>query len=529
MKQKSQEKWYLIILLLMAFIIRCIFAYFYKGFLTDTACFSGWASRIYAEGFAGFYSPDSFTDYPPGYMYILYVLGAIMAKFEMTYLSNSSLLLLKLPAILCDIAAGGILYKLAKKYLSQGMALILSAAYLFNPAIFINSSVWGQVDAVLTVIVLLMCVLLTKGQTIPAYFVFALGILMKPQILVFTPLILYGIYEHVFVKDFSWNKFFINLFSGLGAICGMVLLCVPFGLEKVFNQYTSTLSSYPYISVNAYNFWALFGLNWSSQDKSFLFLTYKELGTVVIVLLTLLSAFLFLRKQRSEERYYITGSFLIITMFLFSVRMHERYLFPGILLLLMTYIISRKKCYLYCYIALSISHFLNVWHVLYHYDPHNYDAKATPIVVISFLMVAGSIYYYYTLCRDIKGKVTANESVSGVGSTSAKAASPLLQKLMSPKEPVASRDVMPFTRTDWIAMLGITLFYACFAFYELGNTTAPQTELPVPYYTYLDLSAENGEQISRINWYLLNEQDIDFSLEVKVEEQADWTYVQDFT
>ena len=528
MKQKSQNHLYLWGMLFCALLLRCLFAYFYKGFLTDTACFSGWSERVYLEGFANFYSPDSFSDYPPGYMYILYLLGAIMANFHMGYLSNPSLLLLKLPAIFCDMAAGGLVYRIAKKFVSQKVALFLAAAYLFNPAVFINSSIWGQVDAVLTLVVLLLCNLLTEGKTIPAYFVFALGILLKPQVLVFTPLLLYGIYEHVFASNFQWKKFFMNLFSGLAAIMGMLLLCIPFGLDKVINQYSSTLGFYPYISVNAYNFWALFGLNWSSQEKSFLFFTYKEFGTIVIVVLTLLSAFLFLRKQKSKERYYITGSFLIITMFLFSVRMHERYLFPGILLLLITYITSQKKNYLYCYLFLSVSHFCNVWHVLYHYDPHNYSATATPILTISFLMVAGCTYYYITIIRDLKGKVATSTLFSSPQKFSPKASS-LAQTLLRPKEPVASRKSMPFKPIDWIAMLGITLFYACITFYELGNTTAPQTELSVPYNTYIDIRSANNEPISRLNWYLLNEQDIDFSLEVKTDSNAEWTYIQDFT
>ncbi len=529
MKQTSQERRYFYYMLLGAFLLRCLFAFFYKGFLTDTACFSGWSTRVYSEGFANFYSPDSFSDYPPGYMYVLYLLGAIMDHFQMSYLSNPSLLLLKLPAIFCDIAAGGLIYKIATKYLSPKTALLLTAAYLFNPAVFINSSVWGQVDAVLTLIILIICNLLTEGKTIPAYCVFAIGILMKPQVLVFSPLILYGIYEHVFARNFSWNKFFRNLFCGLAAIAGMILLCVPFGLEKVINQYGSTLGSYPYISVNAYNFWALLGLNWSSQEKSFLFFTYKDLGTIVIVLLTVLSLFLFLYKKKSKERYYITGSFLIITMFLFSVRMHERYLFPGILLLLMTYIISRKKSYLYCYIILSVSHFFNVWHVLYHYDPHNYNAKATPIILISLLMVAGCAYYYFIVSKDIMGRLKATTTENPTQGIHSNTPSRLTKALFGPKEPVASGKSMPFQRQDWIFMIGITLFYACFAFYELGNTTAPKTELSVPYYTYIDISSANNEKISRLNWYLLNEQDIDFSLEVRSNSDTEWTYVQDFT
>lgn len=524
-------------ILFTSFILRCILACFYKGFLSDTACFSGWASTVYSNGFANFYSPDSFSDYPPGYMYILYVLGFIMHTFDMQYLSGASLLLLRLPAILCDIVSGAIIYHVASKHIKPHISLYLTAAYLLNPAVFINSSMWGQVDAVFTLAVLFMCLLLSKGHTIPAYFVFALGILLKPQTLIFTPLILFGIYEHVFANGFCLKNFLKNLFCGLIAIGSMFLISLPFGVDKVLAQYASTLGSYPYISVNAYNFWSLCGLNWSPQDKKFMFFTFAQLGTVIIVLLTIFSALIFLRKKQCKERYYIAGAFIVLTMFLFSVRMHERYLFPVMLLLIFTYIVSNKKQYLYAYIALSVSHFCNVWHVLYHYDPYNYNAKATAIISISLLTVLSSAYFYLVLCKDISGKLntsSAFHTASKSAGTTDKdmvlsKTGDLLAGIFSPKAPEPSRAKMTFTKADWILMFGITAFYACFTFYQLGNTMAPKTEYPLPYYTYLDISAENGKEITTLNWYLLNEQDIDFTLEVKTKALTEWTYIQDFT
>lgn len=530
MEHKTNRKYTFFIILASAFLFRCLIAYFYQGFLTDTGCFYGWANRVYTGGFAAFYSPDYFSDYPPGYMYILYLVGAILSKFHMTYLSGSCLLLIKLPAILCDIAAGYLIYRAASSRFSERTCLLLTAAYVFNPAVFINSSMWGQVDSVFTLTILVICLLLTEGKTIPAYFVFALGILLKPQTLVFTPLILFGIYEHVFRKNFSLRKFFANLFGGLVAIGCMVLACLPFGPEKVLSQYTDTLGSYAYISVNAYNFWAMLGLNWASQDKTVLFLTFAQLGTLIIILLTLASAYLFVRKLQCRERYYLCGAFLIITLFLFTVRMHERYLFPAMILLLFTYIISRKKCYLYTYIFLSVSHFLNVYHVLYYYDPYDYNARDFAIIFISALMVLSGLFFYVTLHRDLHGKQSTNHmenSESPKAENERQCFCP--KQLIAPKPPVASRKALAFTKTDWIFLLGITLFYACFAFYHLGNTTAPQTEYTIPYYTYLDISSSEDTQISVLNWYLRNEQDIDFRLEVKNDSDEDWTYIQDFT
>jgi Gpi18-like mannosyltransferase len=54
------------------------------------------------------------------------------------------LLLLKLPAILCDVAAGLVLLKLLRPRVGDRAALIGACFYWFNPATLINSACWGQ-------------------------------------------------------------------------------------------------------------------------------------------------------------------------------------------------------------------------------------------------------------------------------------------------------------------------------------------------------------------------------------------------
>lgn len=73
-------------------------------------------------------------------------------------------------------------------------------------------------------------------------------------------------------------------------ICGMLLLCVPFGLDAATSQYTSTLGSYEYAAVNAYNFWGLLGMNWVDQNTIFLFLPCRTWGPLPV--LTVLFTFL---------------------------------------------------------------------------------------------------------------------------------------------------------------------------------------------------------------------------------------------
>ena len=494
-------------LLAVGCVIRALFAMFHTGFISDTACFASWASRVFEGGFSAFYSPDVFTDYPPGYMYILYIIGFIQSVLSLEYLSPLHLLLLRLPAIVCDMGTCYIIYRIATKHFSEQHSLIITAFYLFNPAVIMNSSIWGQVDSVFILAVLIMVLLLMEGKTIPAYYVYAVGVLLKPQTLIFTPLLLFGIYENVFAKDFSSNKFWKNLLWGLGAIAMMVVLCVPFGLDKVWSQYTDTLGSYPYISVNAYNFWALLGRNWASQDTPFLFFTFKELGTIVIVILTVISAIFFYKRMKSQDRYFVAGSFIALTMFLFSVRMHERYLYPVMIMLLMAFVMTGSKYMLYSYLVLTACHFLNVWHVLNFYDPSNYGSIVGTISVLSLVMVAGAVYYYFSLYKVMtgRGEQTFAMPVKKPSTTS-------YAKNAKKKAVVEhSREKLPFTKVDGVIIAFLVIFYGFFAFYNLGITKTPTTEEPVAYGNTIHLEL-GSKDAATLCWYLLNEQDITFSL-----------------
>lgn len=100
-----------------ALLLRLLLAYTTHGFSNDIACFAAWADRIFTLGPGQFYSAEMFTDYPPGFMYVLYLIGALRSLLQIPYYSDLHILLLKLPAILCDIACGFLLYREAVKRL----------------------------------------------------------------------------------------------------------------------------------------------------------------------------------------------------------------------------------------------------------------------------------------------------------------------------------------------------------------------------------------------------------------------------
>ena len=556
----------------IAFLLRLFLAATSKGFESDIACFSAWAARVYEGGFSNFYMPNVFTDYPPGYIYILYPIGALLHYFELDAFSGLGLIFLKMPSILCDIGAGILIYVLGTKHTTKGTAIAISLLYLLNPAVLLNSVVWGQTDSCLTLCVLLLCLLLTNGKVFPAGFVFAAGILLKPQMLIFSPMLLYGIYEYGLRDLFTGKSKHITFQSirpllqitagVMSAISSLLLAMLPFGLDKVLPQYTDTLTSYPYASVNAYNIWGLFGKNWHSQDTLFLNtgITYANLGTLSIVLLTLLSAVIFelLRRKKCVERYFLTASFIIVTMFMFSVRMHERYLYPAMVLILISSLYCRQFNLIPAYVTISLGHMVNVWYVLYHYDAGTYySTQHQTVKWLSGLMLLCVLYYYYSLMQAIIvtpsslntfhnltheeqakltndadafskiSELTPQKNVKNTKNT----CNPMLDflnptKLFSSQTPIASNPAKPLKKADFLIICFITCIYGIVAFTNLGYNRAPVTEYTWAANSPIILEFDTMQTPSELCYYLRTEKEITSTLQQSIDGQ-EWEHAQD--
>ena len=398
----------LILLFAAGLALRLAAAGLSGGFDNDTACFAAWAERIFRVGPVNFYSDTVFTDYPPGYMYLLYPVGALRALFQVEYGSTLHLILLRLPAITCDIICGLLLCRETRRRFDGLQPLLFTAAYLLHPAILLNASVWGQVDSVYTLLIILMCLSLIRGRSLPAYASFCFGVLIKPQTLLFAPILFMGFCDQVFPRGngFSLTMLLKNFRAGIYSFLGMLLLILPFGLENVLSQYLDTVGSYPYAAVNAYNFWGLLGLNWVSQDNTFLGLPYRFYGSAAIAaaLVLIILLWLSLRKANSKIiNYPLIAALFMASVFVFSVRMHERYLYPAIVLMLFSFIYLPSKKLFLCFSGFSLLHFYNTAHVLFFYDPKNYDRKAAPILLVSAGMLLFLILLWSWVLKSTAG------------------------------------------------------------------------------------------------------------------------------
>ena len=486
-----------IIVMIVGFLARILTAFIlvvaknYKGYEVDMNCFFAWADMAFKDGLKNFYSSESFTDYPPGYVYILYVIGGIRHTFSIDQGSATSVILTKMPAMLSDMGIAYIIYLFSKEKIKERGGAILAGLFLFCPIIFLDSTIWGQTDSVFMVCIVAMCYLIYKKKLIRSYFVYALSILIKPQALMFAPIILLAFANEIIenrnenlVNKKDTNAFLtrlgIHLGSGLLAIGSIFLFMVPYGVSYALKQYTSTVSSYPYASVNAYNFWALIGKNWVSQDTVFLGLPCKTWGSAAIVLTVIFVSIMFFKSQNSKSRYAFVGAFTIIMVFALSVRMHERYMYPVVAFLLIAFALRPLKRIFILFMMSATAVFFNAAHVLFYYDPQNYDAN-NPMFKVTGLMVlacfAYAVYVGVTLYLKPEKEETEKELYTKKRINQFTIIELLLHLMRRmAREVIASEKPAKMTKMDFILMAVITLVYACVAFTNLGNKKGPETD-----------------------------------------------------
>ncbi|NRD79739.1 glycosyltransferase family 39 protein [Bacillus sp. BRMEA1] len=327
----------------------------YAGGHMDLSLFENWASTA-AKGLSGFYTNGN-SDYPPLYIYVLYLVGKIAS---ITGMNNYFNLLIKLPAILADTVTAYLIYKIGTRQLSTEISLMLAIFYLFNPAIIINSTFWGQVDSFFTLLIVLAIYLLQEKKWMGSVVMFTVAVLMKPQGIIFLPVLFFELLKLKSIKKI--------LMAAAAALVTAIIIILPFSLNQdplwIFSLYSKTLGEYPFASVNAFNFFSLIGANYKQDSATWILFSYHRWGMIFIVLVTAFSWFIYLKGDNSKLT-FVAALIQIAGVFTFSSGMHERYLFPAAALSLIAYIYLKDKRLLWLSAGFSVTIFMNTYAIFY--------------------------------------------------------------------------------------------------------------------------------------------------------------------
>ncbi|CAN5746455.1 hypothetical protein BH24CHL8_BH24CHL8_03990 [soil metagenome] len=395
----------LAILLLSGLALRLTIAYILlpgSGFESDLASFSGWTRTLAEVGPGGFYANAGFADYPPGYLYVLWFVGLLSNMLAPLLGSAPDAVigtLIKLPPMLADVALAAVLYRMVTRWSTEPgqnaprLGLLAAGFYLFNPVTWYDSALWGQADAVGALVMLLGVAALLRGNPEGSAVLAVLAGLVKPQFgVVLAPIVAVVLLRrHLLARGSGpvrrpWLPVWLAgraertqgpvriLTSALAGLAVLLVMIAPFGLDipGLIELMARTAGGYEFLSVNAYNPWALVGAagasplaatgGWSDD-------TVPLLGPVPGVLIgTLLLAGGFLiglgRLLRRADRWSIllVTVFLSLCFFILPTRVHERYLFPAFAFLPL--LAAAQGKWRWATVALAIGSLMNLHAIL---------------------------------------------------------------------------------------------------------------------------------------------------------------------
>ncbi|KKQ82734.1 MAG: hypothetical protein UT04_C0049G0006 [Candidatus Daviesbacteria bacterium GW2011_GWF2_38_7] len=327
------------------------------GFKIDTDDWFAWALRLDEVGFSKFYSNQVFSDYTPGYMYILSLL--VFVKNLLQIDNPTFYLILKLPAIFAEIILGALIY-LKLKQIVPGFYAKLAAFLIFlNPALIFNSSIWGQIDSILALSLFLTIDFLQNKKLILSSLLLGISLLIKPQTIAIIP-----VYFLFSIANFSTRNIIKIVLPFLIILFIFSLPFFTYSLIGLINLIITTASQYTVTSLFAYNFWGAVGF-WIPDVTLWNDISYQSWGYILLAGYWIIIGYLYLKKQLSV---YVLAALATLGFFFLPTRVHERYLYPGLVFLILVAVTYKSKLLLVLTGILSLLHFLNLYYVYVYYN-----------------------------------------------------------------------------------------------------------------------------------------------------------------
>jgi Gpi18-like mannosyltransferase/outer membrane protein assembly factor BamB len=410
--------------LALGLALRFIIAYVIlpgSGFRTDVISFQAWAGRLASEGPGTLYQ-SGFIDYTPGYMYVLWLIGIVGRAI------GGIGDLIKLPPILADAAIGYLAWSMTRELgARQGVALLAAMLFVLNPISWFDSAIWGQVDSFGVVFMLLALRELWRDHPERAAILTVIAAVIKPQLGILIPIVAVvtirralwpaGAYGDDPAPDpveprpgrlgrfLAWERETGRpmriLTTALAGFVVAVILCAPFGLSVLepsthapfvrsglLQQVGRAAAGYPYVTVNAYNPWALVpgdtGLTLAKNGLWMCDMTgitpnlrggercsagtafigpFPALVVGTALLLATIGIVLVYAARNPDRRTLLVAlAVLALAFFVVPTRVHERYVYPFYALGAILAAVSLR--WRVAYVLLSAATFANMYVVI---------------------------------------------------------------------------------------------------------------------------------------------------------------------
>jgi len=377
---------------------------FFPGFGPDVGDYQAWAGQIATYGPAHTYQAGFFLDYPPGYLYALWVVGLIAHVIGAS--GDFYRVIIESPAIVADFALALLMYAFVRRGSRPAMAFIAMLMVALNPPLLFDTVVWGQSDSVMAFVTLLSIVAILGRQYEIGWGLAAIAVLVKPQGLMILPVL--GVWTMLEADFATWVK------SGVALIAVAIIGIAPFQIGHewswIFKLYTSTAAYYHETSVNAFNLMALIGGLRQADSGTFAGVSYFALGMSLLVPLYGFIAWI-LWRGRTPTRLLFASFIAIFGFFMVAPRMHERYLYPAVVLAVPLALEAPEM--LAVFVVVSLTSLINLAYILHTLNTVVFlDARDGLAMATSALnVVALALAVYYGATR-LQGKSELNAAVA---------------------------------------------------------------------------------------------------------------------
>lgn len=320
------SRWILaaVILATIALVKIALLPYF-PGFAGDLRLFTSWAQQITYLGPAHTYLPGFFLDYPPGYLYCLWVAGLVARALHAS--GDMLRVIVECPPLVADFFLAASIYALVRRGRSETIALIALLMVALNPALVFDTVVWGQCDSVLTLTMLASILALLDERYELGFAMAAISVLMKPQGLILLPVLVLWTLRHA--DRHAWVRCMLAFIAM--ALIGIAPFQIGHPWSWIVDLYASTAAGFQETSVNAFNLMALLGGIRLPDSGTIAGYSYYAVGMLLLVPLYGFVAWIVWTGRTARPLLF--ASFIsIFGFFMLAPRMHERYIYPAIVL-----------------------------------------------------------------------------------------------------------------------------------------------------------------------------------------------------
>ncbi len=343
--------------------------------------------------------PPSFI-YGPVYIYMLYFYDKWQGSVEQI---RQNIHQFKSIILLFDMVGIWIALRYLREQVNRPFYALF---FLFNISLLYNTVSWGQVDGAIACLALAVVYFALRGQLIWSGIVLVVALLIKPQPIIFLPVLGLLWLPTVLAKPMSYT-----LFSVLLTVAVVLVLLFPFIQAGTLVKYWAMLldsdSIYPTLTVYAANLWTLLFTDNTDKisDQIIWFgLRYKQWGLLLfsvsyfVILLPLLRQFILVLQEKrtgyDTSVVLLTAGLVPLVFYFFNTEMHERYAHVSVLLL-GAYALSKGDFVPYVVASIAnfwvMDKFLKVFGL---YSLYDYITLELVAALFLFVLVWGVVQLY---------------------------------------------------------------------------------------------------------------------------------------